>query len=76
MIRIRKDNDLLILEIRDTYFLNDNETAVEIRKEAIKEMQKRDVHIILENTNHVCLKKMSFKEKLKQSLALLKKIWR
>ncbi|WP_373807980.1 hypothetical protein [Jeotgalibaca porci] len=76
MIRVRKDNDLLIFEIRDTYFLNDNETAVEMSKEVMKEMKKRDVRIILENTNHVCLKKMSFKEKLKQSLALLKKIWR
>lgn len=76
MIRVRKDNDLLIFEIYDTYFLNDNETALEMSKEVIEEMQKRDVSIILENTSHVCLKKISFKGKLKHSLALLKKIWR
>lgn len=76
MIRLRKDNELLIFEIRDTYFLNDNEKAFEISKEAIKELEKRDIRIFLENTSHVCLKKISFKVKLKHSLAILKKIWR
>lgn len=76
MIRIRKDDELLIFEIRDTYFLNDNENAVVISKEVMKELQKRNVHIFLENTYHASLKNMSFKVKLKHSLLLIKKIWR